>query len=212
MCIYFPMAVPRRIGIIHYADSYVSCPTVSRPFANTYLSGGHSFLPNDRDFVIVKRNLGAYDRIYNLREYVQAIVNAPRDSRKFVVHLVQRSDILQFKTWWQNYYRRKVQATECRKRRGEEKVPTILFDISKFYDFLYSVDSVHARRTIYEQQSTFHLSKKKNVCPLLPTKSVKILRHLQETQLDSMKKLLKYVPNTPQNQRFWRKIYPNFPL
>lgn len=72
---------------------------------------GSSFLPNDREFAVAKRELCKHDRVYNLREYIEIIANS---STRFTVNEVKRSDILQFKEFWKGYYRVKVIANESR--------------------------------------------------------------------------------------------------
>lgn len=52
---------------------------------------GHTFLPNDRDFAVVKRLLQKHDRLYTLRQLAVVITHSTRDGR-FQVVFPKRED------------------------------------------------------------------------------------------------------------------------
>nr|CAI5843417.1 unnamed protein product [Callosobruchus analis] len=84
---------------------------------------GHSFLPCDRDFAVIKRNLKKYDRLYDLHEYTEIII-ASSLKNKFTVHEIHAAnnkDILDFNSWWPTYYKKKL----------------VSFSISKFHHFVH---------------------------------------------------------------------------
>lgn len=64
---------------------------------------GHSFLPNDRDFGVVKRKIKKHDRIYVPDEYYNIIANA---SKEFAVFMLQSNQIYDFVQWWPQYYKK----------------------------------------------------------------------------------------------------------
>ena len=72
-----------------------------------YPTRGHSFLPCDRDFSIIKWELNQHDRLYKLDQVCDLIKKLSKND-KFVVHKVQSSEILDFKTWWPSFYLKKL--------------------------------------------------------------------------------------------------------
>ncbi|KAJ4445007.1 hypothetical protein ANN_06806 [Periplaneta americana] len=60
---------------------------------------GHSYLPCDRDSGVIKRATAKRDRIYTPIEYVELIVNCTQQG-KFVVHMVDTKEVLDFNNWW----------------------------------------------------------------------------------------------------------------
>ena len=65
---------------------------------------GHSFMPCDRDFSLIKRRLRRINRLYLLEEIVNVVRNASRNTSKFLVHLPRHDAFLNFGNWWQSYY------------------------------------------------------------------------------------------------------------
>lgn len=72
---------------------------------------GHSFLDCDRDFGIVKRELRKIERIYIIREYLELIIRF-KNNNKFRVQLITHSDIFDFKSWWNKYYKKTCNSVE----------------------------------------------------------------------------------------------------
>lgn len=187
---------------------------------------GHSFLDNDRDFHIVKAYLKPYDRVYNLRTYWKLIANASPSPTRFQVHRITREHILRFKSFWQRTYFKKVISEETRvcaapRRRGQNwkaggagrpgsssaevgaSSPPVYFEISKYSDFLYSGDSIVARYSIDGPvKHTFNLQKK-NAKIVLPTRCVKKRKPLEPVLKAALTKLFAYIPQTPENLRYW---------
>lgn len=58
---------------------------------------GHSFLPCDRDFSIIKRELNRHDRLYSDDQVCELIMKSTKYD-KFTVLKVDTADILDFKT------------------------------------------------------------------------------------------------------------------
>ncbi|KAJ4441827.1 hypothetical protein ANN_11686 [Periplaneta americana] len=82
---------------------------------------GHSFLPCDRDFAIVKRTMRKHDRFYSMHQLTKIIITSSL-SRKFIVE-VEICDIKHFKDWWQEFYKKTCVSEETRGRQ-----PLILCD------------------------------------------------------------------------------------
>lgn len=61
---------------------------------------GHSFLPCDRDFGVVKRALKKNDTVYTIKQYTELFVSASQQN-KFTVYLIEEDNsiIKDFKTW-----------------------------------------------------------------------------------------------------------------
>lgn len=97
---------------------------------------GHSFLPCDRDFALVKKNLRKYDRISTVHQITELIVtSSTKKYDKFSVKEVETTDILDFKTWWPKLYKKTCISEESKKLPRNERVN---FNISTFACFKYS--------------------------------------------------------------------------
>lgn len=70
---------------------------------------GHTFLPNDRDFGVIKKKIRKHDRIYVPDEYIK-IVN--ECSEKFKVIKFQTNQVYDFKKWWPSYYKKTCLSVE----------------------------------------------------------------------------------------------------
>lgn len=84
---------------------------------------GHSFLPCDRNFGAIKREIRKHDRIYTVSQYCHQIEIASK-SHKFETKMVQTSDIISFKNWWPTYYKRSCLSDDSygRNIKKEQKV------------------------------------------------------------------------------------------
>ena len=60
---------------------------------------GHSYLPCDRDFSLVKRKLLKTDRIYDLHKIVEIIIGSNKKTDKFQVKIVRAPEIIDYKSW-----------------------------------------------------------------------------------------------------------------
>lgn len=66
---------------------------------------GHSFLPCDRDFSVIKRELNKHDRIYTVDQICDLIKQSSKNE-KFTVCKIETADILDFKSWWPVFYKK----------------------------------------------------------------------------------------------------------
>lgn len=66
---------------------------------------GHSFLPCDRDFGLVKRCVKRSDRIYTPEQYTELVLKS-NNTQKFVCKTVDPSMVYSYKTWWPEYYKK----------------------------------------------------------------------------------------------------------
>jgi len=77
---------------------------------------GHSFLPCDRDFVLIKKQLNKVDRLYTLEDYVELILKSSRNPEKLSVFLVDKSMIYDYQMWLPQFYIKNTNALECLSR------------------------------------------------------------------------------------------------
>ena len=64
---------------------------------------GHFFLPNDRNFGVIKKTIRKHDRIYVPNEYFKMV---DVSSALYTVKELQTDQIYEFKKWWPTYYKR----------------------------------------------------------------------------------------------------------
>ncbi|XP_050314378.1 uncharacterized protein LOC126748889 [Anthonomus grandis grandis] len=97
---------------------------------------GHSFLPCDRDFGLVKRKLNRIDRLYTPMEVCEVICNAAK-GQKFTVEMVDTDDVLNFKNWWSKYYKKTCFSLES-SARSIPRSKKESFAVSTFMEFRYN--------------------------------------------------------------------------
>lgn len=90
---------------------------------------GPCFLPCDRNFATVKREIRKKDRVYLPQEYDIMIAEAKKKDDPYFVYSVQTKEIINFKTWWPQYYKKTTKAVN-----GTEK-----FAISQYRHLEYSM-------------------------------------------------------------------------
>lgn len=94
---------------------------------------GHSFLPCDRDFGIIKRALKNQDRIYRFHELTTIVIQS---NHKFIDKELNTNEVLEFKNWWPKLYK-KIVISEETKARTVPKDKKVNFLISSFMHFTY---------------------------------------------------------------------------
>lgn len=80
--------------------------TITRRFNEVHVFfpiRGHSFLPCDRNFGVIKRVIKRHDRIYTPDQYNTMISTAKTKQPAFVVQSVSTEQILNFKDWWPTF-------------------------------------------------------------------------------------------------------------
>nr|CAH7721041.1 unnamed protein product [Callosobruchus chinensis] len=156
---------------------------------------GHSFLPCDRDFSIIKRALKKHDRIYNVHDLTEIIANASR-TQKFEVRDVNTIEITNFKAWWPRFYKKNAVSQETRNLERTQKVH---FNISKFHYFVYdslrsgTVKAAEFIKGVVEH--TFDLSQSGNNIVLLPTTPCYPVGKvpIKQKKIDGIGQCIKYV-------------------
>lgn len=101
---------------------------------------GHSYMPCDRDFAVVKRNIRKNDRIFLLKEYVSLFIMSSA-KRNFSVYLIDDENgvIKDYKRWWPRFYKKNTLSTASY-GRGVPKDQKVPFNISRFMQFTHTED------------------------------------------------------------------------
>lgn len=167
---------------------------------------GHSFLPCDRGFGIIKRKLKTIDRIYTINDYVEKIIlECSNIHEKFIVYLMSQNDILNFQSWYQKFFYKTKVANNTLPGQIKEK-----FSISKYHEFNFSSDEPHCV-TVKEFINGFisfqFILRKTNVPDLqLPTEKLySETVPIKKNKMDDLKKLKDYIPD--EAMEFWGAIY-----
>lgn len=76
---------------------------------------GHSFLPCDRDFDLIKQNFNTIVRLYTPNQYTDIITDtSSKNSYKFRVMIVDSSMVKNYQKWFTTYYAKNTGAIETR--------------------------------------------------------------------------------------------------
>lgn len=169
---------------------------------------GHSFLPCDRDFGVVKRSLKKNDRVYTLKQYAELFIVASQQN-KFTVHLIEddNSIIKSFKTWWPKFYKRNCSSTDAVR---SEKIP---FNISRFMQLSYN-DTSKGMVTAYDYidgivSYTFPIGTKRLrpsiLCTELAYPDIKL--PIKNKKMVNIKKFASYLPDDDEIQSFYQEVF-----
>lgn len=146
---------------------------------------GHSFLPCDRDFGVLKKSIRRFDRVYIPEEY-EEIISSCRKNKPFAYQQIRYSDILDFKRWWPEFYKKIATATTS----GEK------FAISNYGQFVYDLPGyVKTSKYIGGLVSdSFKLLKQNKNSPALPTgRAYTEPIPINSKKINDVKKVMKYV-------------------
>lgn len=149
---------------------------------------GHSFLPCDRNFSVIKRAVRRLDRIYSPGQYQDIIRSAKKRFPPFEVKRVQRDSILDFKGWWPQYFKK---TSKDINKTGRT------FNLSKYRHLKFTegeagfvMTSSYIGGLLYD---VFKLNK--TSCVVLPTvKAYNARIPINSKKLQDIKKIVHYVP------------------
>lgn len=182
-----------------------------RKIEQYYPIRGHSYLPCDRNFALITRKLRKNDRLYTIHQLTELIVTSS-SSNKFTVKEVDNSEILNFKKWWQAYYKKTCVSEETRGKRVR-KEDKVFFGISSIMHFTYVntvKGSILARPNIDGLVvHTFKLSHSADQVIVFPSvvayESGKI--SIKQQKLDDVRALLPYIPQDNEGiQEFYKEL------
>lgn len=161
---------------------------------------GHSFNDCDRDFATVKRKIKKTDRIYTHDDYIDLIKNSS-NTRKFLVKEVRTSQIIDYKKWWPEFYKKTVQSIETQKRKVP-KDQKISFQISQYNEFRYQSENPGVLTVSHFIDgfitNSFSLAKPAGFRPELPTeetfKAYNTKPPINVKKMDNLRSLIQYIP------------------
>lgn len=167
---------------------------------------GHSFLPCDRDFGLVKKKIRRHDRVY-LPEQYEEMITQSTNSDKFSVYEVTTEDIIEYKTWWRRYYKKNCLAIQSLGK----KVPRdkkMNFNVSLFSQFHYDSQKpgyVKAREFIDNNVTyDFKLSHGREDVVLPVKKAYMTCVPINEKKIEDIKKVSVHIPS--KYQEFYNHI------
>lgn len=153
---------------------------------------GHSFNACDRDFGVAKRKIKREDRIYTPEEY-ETLIRSSSQKNNFRVISLETEDILNFKSWWPNHYKRN--ATSLCSYGSKTKVK---FQMSMYSHFTFHCNSpgIIEARTSIDDHSAVQFSLLKGGCnaDLPDQKAYSEPVPINRKKLDDLKKVLHYIP------------------
>lgn len=169
---------------------------------------GHSFMPNDRDFGVIKRNLRKIERYYTVDEVIEGIVNASKDIERFTVVKMESEDFLDFSSWWPKYYKRSTLSVDSfGKNVPKEQKRT--FQLSKYHEM--TVESDHPERLLCctniggLTRDIFCLRNLKKPIQLPEERSYKEKKPINVKKMEDLKKTKSYIPED--HKSFWDEIF-----
>lgn len=152
---------------------------------------GHSYMPCDRDFGLIKRKMKRKERIYTLEQYESIIKKSSKVPDKFTLEKVEAKNIIEFKGWWADFYKKQYVSKKS-------TVPKT--------KFLSACGDITCKTFINgKTEKKFTLRKNPNRKIFLPdkrayTKKLPIL----STKLDEIKNIMQYIP--VEHQEFWNEV------
>ena len=177
-----------------------------------YPKRGHSFLPCDRDFSILKRKIKKSDRIYTLKEYVELIITSNKSLNRFTVVLPNSDDILNFKGWWPTYFKKTMLSNESL-GRNIPRDQKIAFKISNFRHFIHSSehDGIVVTKQYIDglQTHSFRLRNSNKELISFPTRKAYPEGHIPINikKMQDLRKLEKYLPDNEEVKDFYSEIF-----
>lgn len=169
---------------------------------------GHSYLPCDRDFSMVKRKIKKTDRIYTPKEYTELIVQSSVQN-KFEVKMIETSDIKNIHDWWPQYYKKVVVSVET-KGANVPSDTKIKFKVSQYNQFVFmkNMKGIVTAKPFIDGlvASTFNVSK--GVSPAYPTsRAYNGHMSISHEKMEDIKKFLPYLPEEPEVREFYAQIF-----
>lgn len=185
----------RNNTVIRYLMTLVSSGRFEKVI-QYYPVRGHSFLPCDRNFGLVKRHLKRTDRVYSPTQYAKMLVEASSNSKFTSVLHEGKIFSVNFKNWWKKYYKTKILSVESLgKRVPKEEKET--FSISKYYMFVCEKNNKGVLKTYNFidglRSHTFKLAKSETI-PFPTEMAYKEKCPINSKKIDDIKQLQQYIP------------------
>lgn len=152
---------------------------------------GHSFMPCDRTFGLIKRVIRKHDRIYVPDQYKELICKSKAKQPTFLVTDVCNEDIINFKSWWPVHFKKTTQSKPF--GTPPTKVP---FSISKFKQIVYRKGDrfIECHEFIDSfVKYKFKLNKNENV-PFPHERAYTTKIPIKRKKIEDVVKIMKYIP------------------
>lgn len=151
---------------------------------------GHSYLPCDRTFGVIKRAMKKIDRVYTPEQYETLLKNS---SDKIKTVLLQNGNIIfDFNKWWPQYFKKNISSNESLRLKKKNQVK---FKICDFYYFVLERGTVQAYTHINGLcKNTFDLKQPNVVEVTFPTENALITKNpINSKKIEDIKKVMKYI-------------------
>lgn len=168
----------------------------------TFPVRGHSYMPCDRDFGLIKRKMKTQERMYTLQQYESVIKRSSNIPDKFRLEKVQVENIIDFKGWWGQFYKKQCLSSD-------PSLPKMKFLISQYCYFNVNKNAcgeVTCKNFINDQcHQTFILrknTKEKLTLPITPAYTGKL--PILSSKMSDIKKIVKFIPED--HLDFWEEV------
>ena len=170
---------------------------------------GHSYLPCDRDFSMVKRKIRKMDRIYLLKEYAELIIESSK-KMNFEVKIAKTEEVLHFKEWWPQFYRKNAISVETQ-GRATHRNNKQHFHVTQFMQFCYSHETVGVVkvRSFIDgaEEHTFQLTEPSVIPPSPMSQAYQDNIPINEKKMHDLRRFLPFLPKEEIIQSFYSDIY-----
>ncbi|PSN53375.1 hypothetical protein C0J52_03822 [Blattella germanica] len=170
---------------------------------------GHSYLPCDRDFSMVKRKIRKMDRIYLLKEYAELIIESSK-KMNFEVKIAKTEEVLNFKEWWPQFYRKNAISVETQ-GRATHRNNKQHFHVTQFMQFCYSHETVGVVkvRSFIDgaEEHTFQLTEPSVIPPSPMSQAYQDNIPINEKKMHDLRRFLPFLPKEEIIQNFYSDIY-----
>lgn len=189
---------------------FIMALTESKRFKSVTLyfpQRGHSFMPNDRDFGLIKKKLNKTERYYTVNDVTDVIKTASKIENKFTIIEMNNENFLQFTTWWPQYYKKNCLSVDSYGRdvpRGQKRP----FQISTYSEMSVESKASHRLRcsTHINGLTNDIFCLRNNTNPMIfPThKAYAEKKPINIKKMDDLKKTMCYIPE--EKMEFWSEI------
>lgn len=166
---------------------------------------GHSFMPCDRDFGLIRRQLNKHERFYTLDEYIKIISKASNNPQKFSIVEVTKDFIFDFNNWWSNFYKKKCLSVESYGKNvsQDKKKP---FTISAFHHITIPPGQEIICREFIDGLITHTYRLRNTNKEINPVEQKAYLKKLpiNQKKMTDIKNTLKFIPDMYMD--FWGEI------
>lgn len=173
----------------------------------TFPVRGHSFMPNDRDFGIIRRKLRKEERYYTVNEVVELIKHSSKNPNKFSIVEMKADDFIDYSSWWPKFYKRTCLSDDSY-GKTVPRHQKLTFTISKYREMIFSAETPHSvlcnMNIAGLVMDTFRLRNGVQPFELPSQKAYTSVLPINYKKMDDIKKTLVYI--TQDKLVFWNKI------